>query len=243
MEARALPSRILMESILNQTFLCSAVPAEMMDRLWTSGWRHFGESFFRYNISIDEDGVRQIIPLRLDLEKNLLSKSQRRVLRRNVDLRWDFVPAQLTEDARAMFQRHKARFKDNVPDDLDSFLSSEPATVPSECLQCRVFEGDCLIALSYLDVGESATSAVYGMFEPEHSWRSLGIFTMLLEIEFSRSRGCRYYYPGYATHEPSAYDYKKQLRGLEVLDWKTGKWDALPHDEPAIQASFIPPKL
>lgn len=235
-------SGVVMESILNQTFRCSAVPAEMMDRLWASGWRHFGESFFRYNISMDEDGVKLITPLRLDLEKNLLSKSQRRVLRRNADLRWEFLPAQLTEEARTMFQRHKARFKDNVPDDLGTFLSSEPATVPSECLECRVFESDYLIALSYLDLGESATSAVYGLFEPAHAWRSLGIFTMLLEIEFSRSRGCRYYYPGYATQESSAYDYKKQLRGLEMLDWKTGKWDALPQDEPAIPASLIPPK-
>lgn len=191
---------------------------------------------------MDEDGLKLITPLRLDLDKNLLSKSQRRVLRRNMDLRWEFLPAQLTEEARSMFQRHKLRFKDNVPEDLDTFLSSEPATLPCQCLECRVFEGDCLIALSYLDIGDSATSAVYGMFEPEHSWRSLGIFTMLLEIDFSRSRGCRYYYPGYATHEPSVYDYKKQLRGLEVLDWRTGKWDALPQIEAAIPTSFIPPK-
>ena len=135
MGARAVLSRVVMESILNQTFLCPAVPAEMMDRLWESGWRHFGESFFRYNISMDEEGVKLITPLRLDLERNRLSKSQRRVLRRNADLRWEFVPSQLTDDARAMFQRHKARFKDNVPDDLDTVLSSEPATVPSEYLE------------------------------------------------------------------------------------------------------------
>jgi arginine-tRNA-protein transferase len=48
---------------------------------------------------------------------------------------------------------------------------------------------------------------------------------MLKEIEHTQLRGSRYYYPGYATQEPSAYDYKKQLRGLEVLDWQTGLWD------------------
>jgi arginine-tRNA-protein transferase len=51
---------------------------------------------------------------------------------------------------------------------------------------------------------------------------------MLLEMEHSRALGCRYYYPGYATREPSAYDYKKQLRGLEVLDWRSGEWAAMP---------------
>jgi arginine-tRNA-protein transferase len=63
------------------------------------------------------------------------------------------------------------------------------------------------------------------MFEPAQSWRSLGIYTMLREIEFTQARSCRYYYPGYATREPSAYDYKKQLRGLEMLDWESGLWD------------------
>jgi arginine-tRNA-protein transferase len=48
---------------------------------------------------------------------------------------------------------------------------------------------------------------------------------MLLEIEFSRRRGSAFYYPGYATREPSAYDYKKQFQGLEVLNWETGAWD------------------
>lgn len=127
-----------------------------------------------------------------------------------------------------MFQRHKARFKDNVPDDLDMFLSEAPATVPCPCLECRVYQGNELIALSFLDVGTTSCSAVYGLFEPEHSWRSLGIYTMLKELERCQSLGHSYYYPGYATREPSAYDYKKQLHGLEAFDWKTGQWKPQP---------------
>lgn len=70
-----------MSPILDQAFRCSSVPPEIMDQLWAAGWRHFGESFFRYNVSIDESGVKTITPLRLDLEKFRPSKSQRRVLR------------------------------------------------------------------------------------------------------------------------------------------------------------------
>lgn len=214
-----------MSAVLNQCFECHSVPPEMMDRLWEAGWRHFGESFFRYSLNVNDNGVQTITPLRVDLAKFSLSRSQRRVLTRNADLRCEFTPARLSDEARAMFQRHKARFTENVPDDLDTFLSSEPATVPCPCVECRVHLGDELIALSYLDLGEGSTSAVYGMFEPAHSRRSLGIYTLLREIEFTQSRGCRYYYPGYATREPSAYDYKKQLRGLEMLDWESGLWD------------------
>jgi arginyl-tRNA--protein-N-Asp/Glu arginylyltransferase len=210
---------------LNQSFLCDSVPPEMMDRLWEAGWRHFGETFFRYSLSIDEYGVKTITPLRVNLDKFSLSKNQRRVLKKNADLHCTFVPASLSPEAHAMFQRHKERFSDNVPDNLDTFLSASPANLPCPAEECRVYLGEELIALSYLDLGAVGTSAVYGMFEPVHSERRLGILTMLKEIEYTQSRGSHYYYPGYATLEPSAYDYKKQLRGLEVLDWQTGLWD------------------
>ncbi len=195
-----------------------------MDRLWAAGWRHFGTYFFRYSASMDESAVLDIQPLRVDLQKFSLTKSQRRVLRRNADLRCEFQPAALTEEARAMFHRHKGRFKDNVPDELDTFLSPSPATVPCECLECRVYAGSELIALSFLDIGADGTSAVYGLFEPAHAERGLGTYTMLKEIELSQQRGCRYYYPGYASRQPSAYDYKKRLPALETLDWHTGEW-------------------
>lgn len=214
--------------VLDQSFRCPSVPPEIMDRLWETGWRHFGDTFFRYNVSADDQGLKTITPLRLDLAAFQPSKSQRRVLRRNADLRHEFRPARLTDEARALFHRHKARFTSNVPEELDNFLSPDPASIPCTCLECRVYEGNTLLALSFLDVGQQATSAVYGMFEPAHAWRSLGILTMLLEMEHSRALGCRYYYPGYATHEPSAYDYKKQFHSLETLDWLTGEWR--PHD-------------
>ena len=60
------------------------------------------------------------------------------------------------------------------------------------------------------------------MFHLSHAKRSLGIFTMLEAIRYSRDLGCRYYYPGYAYEEPSFYDYKKNFTGLEALDWRRG---------------------
>jgi arginyl-tRNA--protein-N-Asp/Glu arginylyltransferase len=215
---------------MHQAFECSAVPPEFMDRLWAAGWRHFGVSFFRYSFDVVETKAVTIWPLRLDLEKFVPTKSQRRVLRKNQDARCEFVPATLSAEARAMFHEHKTRFADNVPEELDCFLSDDPARVPCPCLECRVWLGDELAAISYLDLGAAATSAVYGIFSPRHSSRSLGLFTMLREIEHSRGRGCRYYYPGYAAQEASHYDYKKQFTGLEYLDWGSGEWLPLPRE-------------
>ena len=180
--------------------------------------------FFRYSLMEHDGGIQAVVPLRVDLAQLTLSKSQRRVLRRNADLRVEFRPAGLSSEVLAMFQRHKTRFTENVPEALTSFLSQEPATVPCECLELRCHLDGEVIAASFLDVGATAVSSVYGVFEPDHSSRSLGIFTMLTEMLWARGQGKQFAYPGYATHGSSHYDYKKQFAGLHGYDWAAAAW-------------------
>ena len=132
----------------------------------------------------------------------------------------------IDEAKESLFERHKQRFKENVPDSVFDFMSQEPATVPCRNLEICVYRDDDLLAFSFLDIGAVATSAVYAAFEPEERKRSLGILTMLRAIEYSKSIGRRYYYPGYAYFEPSFYDYKKRFSGLESYDW-TGGWSSI----------------
>ena len=198
-----------------------------MDALWASGWRHFGSRFFRFNIQFDDvtDALQHIEPLRIDLAAFSHSKSQRRVLTRNRDLRWEIIPARADADVRDMFERHKTRFASNPPAHIIDYLhAGSTATRPCECLEFRALLDDRLVAASFLAVGETSVSSIYGVFDPEFSRRSPGTLTMLKEIEHSQTRGCRYYYPGYATRESSAYDYKKRFAALESLDWVSGEW-------------------
>lgn len=200
------------------------VSPEAMDAFLAAGWRHFGTHFYRYSLMEHDGELQTVVPLRIDLRKFTLSKSQRRVLRKNQDVRVTFLPAAISEEAVTMFQRHKARFTDNVPEELTVFLSSEPATIPGECLTVRCELEDQCVALSFMDVAARSTSSVYGMFEPEHESRSLGIFTLLCEIEWARQHGKAYAYPGYATLGSSHYDYKKQFSGLEGYHWSSETW-------------------
>ena len=114
----------------------------------------------------------------------------------------------------------------NVPERLEDFLGDQPHGRPCECLQLSVREGDRLVAASFLAVGRRACSSVYAVFDPECSSRRLGIFTMLAELEFAKAQGYEYYYSGYATVEPSCYDYKKQFAELEYYDWE-GHWRSI----------------
>ena len=210
-------------SLPEEYFLCWDAPPERMDELWEEGWRHFGAIFFRYRIWEHGGQGLTVTPLRVDLERFAPSRSQRRVLARNSDLRVEVRPTELDAEMRRMFRLHRLRFREQVPDSLDNFLSPLPASVPCRNETIRVYSGSRLVAAHFLDMGESATSSVYSMFDPAESRRSLGVYTILVAAGLSRRAGRGYYYPGYATREPSPYDYKKNLPGLEEYDWD-GRW-------------------
>jgi leucyl-tRNA---protein transferase len=120
-----------------------------------------------------------------------------------------------------------------VPESIYNFISRDPDDSPCDVKELRVTKEGELLAVSYFDVGSNSTSGIYAMFEPTITTRSLGIFTMLKEIEYSRQTGRKFYYQGYAYQGPSFYDYKKRFRGTEAFDWRH-EWVAYDgSDEPA----------
>ena len=71
--------------LINEEFFAEAVTGDELDLLLEDAWRHFGPHFFRYNLGIYDNEIRLVLPLRIRLADLRLSKSQRRVLRRNAD--------------------------------------------------------------------------------------------------------------------------------------------------------------
>jgi len=212
---------------LDEAFLAPQVPAATMDFLWSQGWRHQGHCFFRYTHCLMEGREHEIIPLRVDLARFEMSKSQRRLWRHNEDLRWEIVPAEFDEAIHAMFARHSERFDENKPTTLGAFFSSEPSHIPCECAAIKAWLGDELVAVSFLDVGVEAVSSVYAIFEPEHEKRSLGTLTLLKELQIAKATRKRWLYQGFGTRLPSRYDYKRRISGIEGYDWKTREWRPL----------------
>lgn len=208
---------------INEQFYSFDRQPHEMDALWNDGWRHFGTQFFRYSLAIYRDEVRRVIPLRIRLADFSFSESQRRILRKNSDLQTLLRPVEITPGHEAIFDRHKLRFDHGIPDSVYDFLSPFPAAVPCTTNEVCVYDGGRFVAASFLDIGRRATSAIYAMFEPDLSARSLGIFMILKEIEYSIQLGMEHFHLGYSYEGPSFYDYKKRFRALEAFDWR-GNW-------------------
>jgi arginine-tRNA-protein transferase len=221
-------------SYINEEFYASQVSPAQTDKLLAEGWRHFGEHFYRYNLGYYRYDIRTVYALRVNLGKFSFSKNQRRVLKKNQDLRIVIRPIEVTDEKEALFERHKIRFEYGVPDSLYDFLSYEPATVPCEGLEVCAYRDRELLAAAFFDVGRESISSVYAMFDPGEMSRSLGILTMLLEIKYAFEKGKKFYYHGYAYEGKSFYDYKKRFRGLESYDW-IGAWKDFTEDGSELQ--------
>lgn len=203
-------------------FLIDEITPDQLDMALSKGWRHFGQLFYFYHESEGENGdpSHHVRPLRVRVGQFRRSKSQRRTWNRNTNLALEVRPLQFSEELDALFEIHKKRFPKDIPASLTNFLGESPELNPTDTRQFEIRLDGKLIACSFLDLGKNTVSSIYAMFDPAESHRRLGIYTMLLELDWAQKNGMDFYYSGYAYLEPSHYDYKKEFTGLEFYDWK-----------------------
>jgi leucyl-tRNA---protein transferase len=77
--------------------------------------------------------------------------------------------------------------------------------------EINIYDHGKLIGYSFFDVGITSMASIIGIFDQSYSKHSLGIYTMLLEMEYAKSMQLKYYYPGYVAYEPSQFNYKLRL--------------------------------
>ncbi|MDW7693602.1 arginine-tRNA-protein transferase [Flammeovirgaceae bacterium SG7u.111] len=205
--------------INDQKELDTISPAAL-DKSLALGWRHFGSYFFRYSLSVYDDQLCKVLPLRVSLPHYSHSKSFRKIRSKNKVFQTSINPIQIDIDSIQLFEQHKTKFKESVPNSIYNFLSEEPATKPCEAKEVRVYDGEKLIAQSFFDIGKGSISSIYGMYDLNYSTYSLGIYTMLVEIDYALELGKPFYYHGYCYDTPSFYDYKKRFAGTQYYDWK-----------------------
>jgi leucyl-tRNA---protein transferase len=207
---------------------------EELDLMFENGWRRAGNVFYRYSHDTHEDIVGgssplEVLPLRIPVQAFSLTKSQTKIWRKNQHFHWNLVSGRPTEAHHELFLLHRNRFARNVPESIFDFITTSHESLPTRGLILDVFDGDQLIASSLIDHTPKSMSSIYAMFHPDYSAYSLGVYTMLLEIYACLQLGMQYYYPGFAHHQPSFYDYKKRFNGLQWLDWRD-TMDWLPYE-------------
>lgn len=216
---------VLFEDIVDESIELRPMHPALFDEHLAEGWRLLGYSIIRHNYAACRGRLCYTIPLRIRLEGLAFSKSQRQLLRRNADLSVRWGKVQLTPEKEELFRAHTARFRERQPESVYSFLSPQAGSKPVKGMEFSVYEGSRLVACSFVHLGEEAMSGTYCFFDPQITGqRSLGSYTMLLELIKAQEMGKKYYYHGYCYDVPSQFDYKLNFHNLESMDWKTGIW-------------------
>ena len=65
-----------------------------------------------------------------------------------------------------------------------------------QTVEMRYRVDDKLIGLGIMDLGRQDSSSVYFFFDPDESSRSLGVFSVLVEIAWMKGRNGRHHYLG-----------------------------------------------
>ena len=163
-----------------------------------------------------------------------LTRSQRRVVRRNRDLARRIVPNSWDGDHYAIFQRYlRGRHVDGNmaemdPDHYNAMIAMSPIDTVLVEYSAGSPDGDRPVAVMVADIQADGLSAVYSFFEPGESARSLGTFMVLDLAALAHSMELAHVYLGYYVAGSPKMRYKSRFRPAEVL--KAGRW--VPFDDP-----------
>lgn len=202
--------------MLVQTHFPRKLTHARYDQYLASGWFRGSVMLYKMDLLCVDADVFSVVNIRLGLDQYSIKKRHRKIKTR-VENRFTITCGEVTlrDEHQQLYEQHKSRFKGFIHATLDEYLHAGFHSTVFDTMQICVFDGDQLIAASYFDLGERSMASLIGMYDEAYADYSLGIYTMLKEIEFGQSTHRRWYYPGYVLDKPSSFDYKLQLGNME----------------------------
>ena len=182
------------------------------------GYRRIGRIFYRNTCEQCAD----CLPLRIEAEKFIPSKSQRRVIRNNNDIRLDVLDrSTLTVEKALLYHRyiqskHGGKTGEDPIDALNVLQSIHygyPGTI-----EIDYYLGDKLIGVGIVDEGKDALSSNYFYYDTDYLQRRPGVFSVLKEIELAQRLAKKYFYLGFCIEDNAKMSYKKFFRPNEIYE-------------------------
>lgn len=192
------------------------VDLALYSQLSSLGFRRSGTHIYRPHCETCNACVSVRIPVQLFQP----SRSQKRVLNKNKDLKIETIQPELTDEIYRLYERYiNARHDDGdmyppSPEQFKSFLVES-----NQATEFHLFrdQTETLIAIAVTDQLEDGRSAVYTFFDPDQEHRSLGTLAVLWQIEIVKQLGLGYLYLGYWVKGCQKMDYKTRFKPMERL--------------------------
>ena len=191
--------------------------------LTDQGFRRSGSHLYRPHCGT----CNACIPTRVPVADFEPRRTQKRVLKKNTDLHVRLDDATFSRCHYHLYERYiSLRHADGdmypaSEDQYRSFLLSPWSNSIFVCL----YEGEKLLSVAVTDKQKNGLSAIYTFFEPTEDARSLGVLSILKQIELCQELELPYLYLGYWIKDCDKMNYKTQYRPTELF--VNGRWVTL----------------
>ncbi len=193
------------------------IDLNLYSQLSDLGFRRSGTHIYRPNCQ----QCNACVSVRIPVDRFLPSRSQKRILRRNADLHVETIEPIQSDEIYSLYERYislRHADGDMYPPTTEQFESFLVNSSQQTLFHLVRDSQDTLIGVAVTDRLNEGLSAVYTFFDPDQDRRSLGAFSILWEIELTRSLGLHYLYLGYWVNGCRKMNYKTQYYPLERLD-------------------------
>jgi len=202
----------------SSNLIINSIDDEGLETLLETGYRHFGEYFFRPECNL----CNECYPIRVRVKDFTFSRSERRVLNKNIHFTVKFIEKPVADISYFnLYQDHKKRFRESAVESYENWISSFFSNFNTNYL-LEIKDGDILVGVTHLDVTSKIVSAVYCYWNEKYSFYSPGKFSILKGIQYAIEIGAEYYYLGYYIKDNKHMSYKANYKPNQIL--KDGAW-------------------
>lgn len=173
-------------------------------------------------------------PVRTITKQFKPSNSQRRIIKRNRDIKTISQPPIASIEQYNLFKRYLNNRHDDGNMSAMGFddyrLMVDESPVQSEIIEYRLANKNSanskLLAVALCDILFDGISMVYSFFDPDYQLRSLGKFMILDQINRVKEAKLKYLYLGYWVSGSKKMNYKIEFKPLEYVKENNG-WHPL----------------
>ena len=183
------------------------------------GFRRSGDIIYRPAC----DGCVACEPTRVRVESFKPSKSQRRNVKKNSEIEYEWKDFEMTSEQHDLYQRYQ---KEQHDGGMMGSLVEVHKMFENKSFEVKNLEFYLmgkLIGVSIIDVLPNALSSVYFYFSPEMKVRGLGVYSALVEINECQKMNKEFWYIGYTIDGCKSMNYKSNYKPQERLGedgWK-----------------------
>jgi arginyl-tRNA--protein-N-Asp/Glu arginylyltransferase len=212
----------------HKTLMPDSLPGLELDRYLALGWYRMHQTIFTTTHLLAAECWR-VHWLRFSLKEISERATHRKIRKRNqvfnVNIE-DFT--RIRPDHEALYGIYRESIDFNGAISIQQSLLDEEDEnrniFRTKCIS--VFDGDKLIAGGYFDLGNTSGTSILHFFDPVYKRFGLGKFLMLVTVDYLKTEGYEFYYPGYVLAGNAKMDYKLFLgkEATQYYDPETATW-------------------